>query len=622
MALEKARVQLLDPNTGAVLAEVDVLTSAPVVAYINDTKTVKDFRGIPAGTSFTEEEERSVQDVLDGILYPYIEPEISYVIDHNSDQFTEDKTIYIERFKEVRPFYITSNIVTGSRTDLTITLKRFNLQDGTVESQDTVVKVEPGSVYTYQQAVEKINFDTKFQIIVSDGKGVVSSALLSYTFIYPIYVGYCDLSEILSEDGVIIDDAKASNYFNTLIRNNSPLIEKRLTPIQNIKGITVSNVLYQNRELHPCIIYPNTWNKIVSITDANEDNITGSFLYNMMVPIKPDATVSSNVQYTVYTNRRSYNVQLAAASAIWYNFIEGKGSLDHIEEGVPSLTGFDVLCKIPVDLRTVVDTHDDLYDIKYKYDGLITFVKEEKTFFKYDQDNNHWDPTNQQIYLSTTGEMPSIENGSWNDITIDIKSGIFYQKYKNIRWEEKGRFTSGGGYIENWDSNKIYEEGVIVYYDSKYWKSLKQTSAEPGSDITSWEETTIGGGIPGPVGPAGDAATIVIVDTLTADYGIPAKVENLGDKQNARLRFTIPRGEPGNAADIDSSLTDPNKAAPAGVVGKELAKKLNLPTIGDSVSYGVPGEILVTKGDGTTEWANFELLVNQVIDKLIEFGER
>ena len=46
MALEKARVQLLDPDTGKVLAEVDVLTSAPVVSYVNDNATVRDFRGI------------------------------------------------------------------------------------------------------------------------------------------------------------------------------------------------------------------------------------------------------------------------------------------------------------------------------------------------------------------------------------------------------------------------------------------------------------------------------------------------------------------------------------------------------------------------------------------------
>ena len=90
MALEKARVQLLDPNTGAVIAEVDVLTSAPVVAYVNDNRTVRDFRGIPAGTSFTEESETSVQDILDDILFPYTAPEISFITDHEGSKVTSD----------------------------------------------------------------------------------------------------------------------------------------------------------------------------------------------------------------------------------------------------------------------------------------------------------------------------------------------------------------------------------------------------------------------------------------------------------------------------------------------------------------------------------------------------
>ena len=68
MSLEKARVQLLDPDTGAVLAEVDVLTSAPVVSYVNDKKVVRDFRGIEAGESFSEATETSVQDILDKLL--------------------------------------------------------------------------------------------------------------------------------------------------------------------------------------------------------------------------------------------------------------------------------------------------------------------------------------------------------------------------------------------------------------------------------------------------------------------------------------------------------------------------------------------------------------------------
>jgi hypothetical protein len=626
MALEKARVQLLDPNTGAVIAEVDVLTSAPVVAYVNDNRTVRDFRGIPAGTSFTEESETSVQDILDDILFPYTAPEISFITDHEGSKVTSDKTIYIERFKEVRPFFINASIVAGDKTDLTITLKTYNKQTGTTTSQDTKIKVTPGSTYKYQQKVEKFSFDTKLQIVVSDGKSSVKSALLSYNFIYPVFVGYCDLEEILSPDGVIIDDAKASNYFNTLIRNNSPLIEKRLCPIQNIIGMNVDNVLYENTKLHPCIVYPNIWNKVLSITDANEDDITGSFMYNGMVPIKPDPTVTSNVQYSVFANRNEYLVQLAAVGEISYNFESGRGSLDHIEEGVPSLTGFDVLCKLPADLRTIVDSFDDLYKIKYPYESLIVFVKEEKTFFKYlgDDAEIKWEPTNQQIFLTVTGEAPDIKTGQWNDIVIDIKSGIFYRKYKNVRWEEIGRFTAGGGYVDKWKPG-TYQPGTIVYHNNKYYKAKVETSSEPGTDDT-WEETTVGGGVPGPAGPPGDAATVVVVDTVTGEPGTEAIVENLGDQNNARLKFTIPRGDKGDQGevlDVDHTLSVEGAPACAGHVGKALDKKVNLP-IGQDGQVIVPkkGQILYANGDGTYSWVSLESKINEMINKLINIGNQ
>ena len=141
MALQKARVQLLDPDTGKVVAEVDVLTSAPVVAYTNDNATVRDFRGIPKGTTFKETEEKSVQDVLDDILYPYTKPEISFITDNEGNQITEDTILYVERFKEVRPFYINATIIAGDKTDLTITLKTYDVSTGTTETVDTKVKL-------------------------------------------------------------------------------------------------------------------------------------------------------------------------------------------------------------------------------------------------------------------------------------------------------------------------------------------------------------------------------------------------------------------------------------------------------------------------------------------------
>lgn len=623
MALEKARVQLLDPNTGKVIAEVDVLTSAPVVSYVNDNVTVRDFRGIPAGTTFKESEEKSVQDVLDDILYPYTQPEITFITDHEGNQITEDTFIYIERFKEVRPFYINATIHAGNKTDLTITLKRYDVSTGTTETTETKVKVEPGATYKYQQNVEKFSFDKRFQITVSDGQSTVASPIISYKFIYPVFVGYCNLEEILTTDGAVIDDAFASQYFNTLIRNNSPLIEKRLVPIQNISGIAINNPLYTDSMYNPCIIYPNTWNKLISITDVNDDDITGSFLYHANVPIKPDSSVTSNVQYTVYANRNKYLVGLSAVAEISYNFQFKRGSADHIEEGVPSLTGFDVLCKLPVDLRTVVQSYEDLVLIKYPYESLIVFVKDEKTFYRYmgDNANPRWEPTNQQVFIQTTGEEPSLDQGQWNDITIDIKSGIYYRKYKNIRWEVIGRFVGGGTYVDEWDpSSPNHTVGDIVHWEDKYWECVKDTASEPGTD-DSWEETTVGGGIPGPVGPPGDAATIVIVDTVTGPPGSEADVVNIGDKQNARLVFTVPQGPQGEQEELDKTLTIEGMAADAKAVGDALREKMDLPTTEDgTISVGEKGDIPVSNGDGTISWVNLDDAINDWVERAIDRG--
>ena len=624
MALEKARVQLLDPSSGAVLAEVDVLTSATVVSYVNNNKTVRDFRGIPAGTSFTEASETSVQDILDDILYPYTAPTINYITDNGGNKLTEDSTVYIERFSEVRPFYVNSSIVAGDKTSLDITLKIYDESTGTTTRNTSKVTVTPGSTYNYQMDVSKLTFDTKIQITVSDGTTTVVSPIVSYKFIYPVFVGYCELSEIMDETGVVIDDAKASNYFNTLIRNNSPYLEKRLVPIQNIKGINLESVLYESTKLHPCILYPNTWNKVESIVDANEDDITGSFLYNANVPIKPDPTVTSNVQYSVFANRNEYYVQLAAVGEISYNFIPGRGSLDHVEEGVPSLTGFDILCKLPMDLRTVVDTYEDLFRIEYPYESLIVYVKDEKTFYQYmgDDAQTKWEPTNQQVYLSTTGEVPDLSMGQWNDIVIDITTGNFYRKYKNVRWELIGQLVGGGTFVEAWEEGTSYPAGSIVAHGGKYWKAEQETTSEPGTDDT-WSETTVGGGIPGPAGPPGDAATIVIVDTLTGLPGTEAVVENLGDKQNARLRFTIPAGMPGDEIQLDKTLSIEGKGADAKAVGDALKNKVDLP-LGVDGNPLIPaaGKVLMSNGDGTYSWVSLEYEINKFVNKMVTIGSQ
>lgn len=625
MALEKARVQLLDPNSGRVLAEVDILTTTSCVSYINDNKTARDFRGIPAGTTFTEEDNKSVKDVLDAILYPNTESVSSYITDINGNELTEDTTIYVERFKKLDPFTITSNITAGSANTIMITLKRFDVPTGTVSSDTTTIRVEPGSTYLYEHTVDIISHDTKLQLEISDGINTTVSPMITYEFVYPVFWGWCYIEEILDDDNLLIDPDKAANYFNTLIRNESIMLRKEVTPITDIYAFNLTEVEFHDRKAYPCLIYPNTWNKPMGITDANDDNITGSFIYHSMVPIKPSSIISSDVQYTVYVNRNHYYTQLAAAGKIVYRFLPYTGSLDHTEEGVPSLTGFDVLCKLPLDLRTVKETYSELAEIEYTYNGLVVYVRDIRCFMLYDDTRYAetglvWYPINQMTYTGNDGIKPDDNTGTWGDLYFDFKTGDVYQKNNNNVWVLVGKMGQNavGGPIHLWQLDTTYLKGEVVYHNGKAWEALVNTKAEPGTN-GDWEEIPVTANTPGPVGPPGDAATLVVEKVVTGLPGSEATIVNIGDKQNARWIITIPKGDPGDAVpNIDRTLTIPGSAADAETVGDILKYKLDKPIKDGDIYNGNEGDVLVSDGNGGTFWINFHELFEKEIVRLVE----
>ena len=141
MALEKARVQLLDPSSGAVLAEVDVFTSATVVSYINNNRTVRDFRGIPAGTTFAEASETSVQDILDDIQAQLLSRAKAYR-DANTKQIDTKEDFYAfftpknERKPEIHGGFAVANYDGSAevedmlRKDLKVTVRCIPLDGG------------------------------------------------------------------------------------------------------------------------------------------------------------------------------------------------------------------------------------------------------------------------------------------------------------------------------------------------------------------------------------------------------------------------------------------------------------------------------------------------------------
>ena len=544
MALPEYRVQLIDPTSQEKVTDVDVLTNSSAVIYENDKPTVEDFRGIPKGTKFLAEGDNGerLSKIIDNILYPHINPKIIKFDMGLLTDITENETESIEFNDWKNQFFASLNIQVGSESSLELTVKRYDINTGVVSSDVTTVTVTPGSIYQFQPAIARIDRDTRICISIYDGISTVETPSVTYTVRLPIFVGLCDLSEVL-DDNNLIDNDKAISYFQSLIRNSDGLVSKLVTPIKNIDGISSINPVYASKRKHPFVLYPNTWNKPFSITDTNEDNIIGSFLYNSNLSIKPNSKGNSTQQYSVYICKNSFYCNLSILNDISYNFEYGKSQIDYNENGIPNIAGFDILCNIPSDWRTIVDEYSDLDSMKYPYDGLITYVKSEHSFFQYTSDGT-WTPTNQQVHITATGKAPSVDIGSWNDICIDLKSNIFFQKYRNIRWEEKGRII-GGSLILKYVESTIYKTDDLVIYNNIVYRALRDgiVNIAPDSDITAWEETEVSGGIPGPAGPAGDAATVEIVGTETVDDVEDAVVVNLGDKHNARLLFKIPGGD-------------------------------------------------------------------------------
>ncbi len=86
---------------------------------------------------------------------------------------------------------------------------------------------------------------------------------------------------------------------------------------------------------------------------------------------------------------------------------------------------------------------------------------------------------------------------------------------------------------------------------------------------------TVNTGLPGPQGPAGDAATINVASTTTLAPGSSATVTNVGTTSAASLAFGIPRGDVGPAGATGPTGPAGVGIAAGGSTGQVLAKTSN-----------------------------------------------
>jgi len=129
--------------------------------------------------------------------------------------------------------------------------------------------------------------------------------------------------------------------------------------------------------------------------------------------------------------------------------------------GILLPTGTEIQGFTPIDRRFVVPTVEDLDEIFYLYDGLLTYVQDEKTYYNYDEEAEEWvvfsGGSGTGDYIPLAGTLPTGKvTGEIGIATSAIDAGI------NILTGMATNNNSFGIFINN-TTNVLYANTSLTY---------------------------------------------------------------------------------------------------------------------------------------------------------------
>lgn len=500
--LTKVRIELLDESTGNPISEVDAITSSETILYTNPSPMPADVGSIPRGTTF---DSTPLKNILDGVLYAYTKPTIKEIITDSTDfqgSIIEDYTIVKPKHTTVSSFTYTVTIENGTSDVLSCILKLYK-DDNTVNQQTAQVESEVGKTYNFTFTVPEITMNSTIEVIVSDGTNNVIGPYIRYRFVDPMYVGFAN-PDILTDYGELIPDNidNIISYFEGLIENpETGYIDTRYAEKSDQYGSSY-DVLPEDREkLNPFILIPTYWGNALAIMDANGFNITKS--YSLISGVNLNIYQDETVSYILYMHRGSFYVDSSYVSTIKYCFIKSDGVTypntdDFYGNGIPISSSFDIQCEVPVDSRFVVPTYNDLLQLMFTYNGLLTYVEDIDTFFRYTKGS--WLPTSTRVWVIEDSSVLTAEMGGWDDVAICTNGTIYRKRYNNV-WEEWGNITGSGSsgeseypalrFNEEYDPTKLYLHNNkvvdLVYHEgSTYYCKQNCMGIVPSNDKVYW----------------------------------------------------------------------------------------------------------------------------------------
>ena len=419
------RVQFLDSETGEPVSDVDIETTADCVRYINENPLIKSALGFEKGTSV----DTDIEDFVNRILYPYYPPEFVYITNTESNKIIkEDTLVYEEKGTTINRFNLSVTVLAGSKTLTRCSLVRIqnNFRETVVNK---ALELLPGEQTTLDFTVPGFNRDTQYFFEISDNENIVDSIKINYEFILPIYVGFV-------KDGLL--DPTNFNSDLTWLTNQTDRVEKRLVEI-NTPQKAFPVIVADRAPLCPFIMVPAKWNSLYRIEDINGMDITKFYRHSNDILIQTHPENTDYERYKIYVSKQPTDskAKLRYLREITYTFTLDSDWKDLASENEQTevFTGFDILTNGPIDSRFVKESYDQLAYIAKPYEGLVVYIKNIKTYYKYNE-YGAWEVTNNMTRFYSG--KPTDTMGGKMDISIDMATGNIYQKNNSNVWELKG----------------------------------------------------------------------------------------------------------------------------------------------------------------------------------------
>lgn len=233
------------------------------VIFTTDSLTVNSLGGIGANVDLNG---LTVNEVLQKLLFPYIEPSINVSSTPNGGIFERGN---IQTITNVRV-----SITKKSERIIRIEI----LDDGQVIAEQQGDAIANGGMFNYAVNVQIPSVNKQLIIRVTDNSNKqFTRTTNTFTYIYPYYWGVCD-------EGIEVDA--------DLVKGLTKSVESRGT----------KTVRYTTNNQKMIFAYPSSYGSIASVLDPNNFDVTSTFVRKQLTIIGLDGTEQS---YYVYENSPS-----------------------------------------------------------------------------------------------------------------------------------------------------------------------------------------------------------------------------------------------------------------------------------------------------------------------------